>query len=293
MKRPLARSVLITLLAAVAAFDISEAVLVQMGICAPPAEYGGTLFMHATAPMLLLGIVVGGSALLAATTVLMRYGRGVFLAGVAGLITIAWEIAHDVLAQQFSAVFVAIGLAVIALAEYLWTTEARPEQLRAVEHKIMRIALLVMEGFILVGAVDGGLALQRGAFDQVVSVAWLAGTPFSNYAIPSLVLVIVVGGSALLAATTVFIHREWAVLASVAAGLVMVGFLVVEAVSIDGKVGDVLPTVIGMQLLYLVPGLVILGLAGSLWMREYGDRHIHLSRAWRVGLPGERAVATR
>ncbi len=36
----------------------------------------------------------------------------------------------------------------------------------------------------------------------------MAGTPFSDYTIPGLVLVIVVGGSALLAAATVFIHDE-------------------------------------------------------------------------------------
>ena len=147
------------------------------------------------------------------------------------------------------------------------------------KHKVIRIALFVIEAFIGLSAIQGGIALLRGAFDQYVPVAWLAGTPFSDYTIPGLVLVIVVGGSALLAAATVFIHREWAVLVSVLAGLLMVGFVVVEAVSLDSKVGNVLPTVLVPQLLYFVLGLAVFGLAGSLWMREYRSQHFHLRHA--------------
>jgi hypothetical protein len=147
------------------------------------------------------------------------------------------------------------------------------------KHKVIRIALFVLEAFIGLSAIQGGILLLTGAFDQYVPVAWLAGTPFSDYTIPGLVLVIVVGGSALLAAATVFIHREWTVLVSVLAGLLMVGYEVVEAVSLDSKVGNVLPTVVGMQLLWLVPGLAVFGLAGYLWMREYRSQHYHIKHA--------------
>ncbi len=144
-------------------------------------------------------------------------------------------------------------------------------------HKGRRIALFVIEAFIGVTAIQGGIDLLRGTFDQVLRVAWLAGTPFSDYTIPGLVLLMVVGGSALFSAATVFIDREWAVLVSVLAGLLMVGFEVVEVVSLDSKVGNALPTVLGLQLCYFVLGLAIFGLAGSLWMREYRRQHIHLS----------------
>jgi len=90
------------------------------------------------------------------------------------------------------------------------------------------------------------------------------------------VLAIVVGGSALLAAVTVFIHREWAVLVSVLAGVVMDGYLVV---SIDSKVGNDLPTVLAFQLFYFVLGLALFGLAGFLWMRELRSQHFHLRHA--------------
>ena len=154
-----------------------------------------------------------------------------------------------------------------AIAVLVWRT--------TLKHKVIRIALFVIEPFIGLSAIQGGIALLRGAFDQWVPVAWLAGTPFSDYTIPGLVLVIVVGGSALLAAATVFIHREWAVLVSVLAGLLMVGYLVVEVVSLDSKVGNVLPSVLVPQLLYFVLGLAVFGLAGSLWMREYRSQHFH------------------
>ena len=90
---------------------------------------------------------------------------------------------------------------------------------------------------------------------------------------------IVVGGSALLAAATLLIEREWAVLVSALAGLMMAGFEVVEAVSIDSKFGDALPTFLGIQLVYFVFGLTIFGLAGYMWMREYRSQHFHLNHA--------------
>jgi hypothetical protein len=116
-------------------------------------------------------------------------------------------------------------------------------------------------------------------FDQVLPIAWLAGTPFSDYIIPGLILVFVVGGSALLAAATVFIEREWALLISMLAGLIMAGYEVVEAISLDSKIGNALPTVLGLQLFYFVLGMAVFGLAGSLWMREYRSQHFHLRHA--------------
>src|SRR5262249_22097025 len=107
--------------------------------------------------------------------------------------------------------------------------------------------------------IDGGLALFRGAYDQSVSLDWLAGTPFTEYRTPALALMIVVGGSALLAATTAFVHREWALLVSAACGLVLVGYLLVEVVTLDAKVGDAFAFVVALQVFYFVLGLAMLG----------------------------------
>lgn len=86
----------------------------------------------------------------------------------------------------------------------------------------------------------------------------------------------------LLAAATVFIPREWTILISVAAGICMVGFEVVEAVCVDSKVGDGLPLVAGLQVFYFVLGLAIFALAAYLWRAEYSNHSLltgHISHA--------------
>jgi hypothetical protein len=136
-------------------------------------------------------------------------------------------------------------------------------------HKRVRLALVVLELFVALGAVAGGIALLRGTFTQGIPVAWLADTPFSDYTVPGLVLAVVIGGGMMLAAATVFIRREWAVLISVVAGIFMSGFEVVEAVSIDSKGASGFLLVAGLQIFYFLLGLAIFGLGTSLWMMEY------------------------
>jgi hypothetical protein len=43
------------------------------------------------------------------------------------------------------------------------------------KHKGLRIALIVIEAFIGLSAIGGGIALLIGAFDQWLPVAWLQG----------------------------------------------------------------------------------------------------------------------
>ncbi len=127
------------------------------------------------------------------------------------------------------------------------------------KHTPVRIALVVFEALVALSAIAGGLWLAAGR--STLPLAWLAGTPFSDYTIPGLVLAIVVGGSALIAAATVFIHREWAVFVSVAAGLLMAGYEVVRVAMIGH-----------LDWFYEVSfvfGLVIFGLATYLWTTEY------------------------
>lgn len=137
------------------------------------------------------------------------------------------------------------------------------ERSKKMKHTLVRIVLIVLEAIVALSAIAGGVALATGTITFPLS--WLQGTPFSDYMIPGLMLAIVVGGSALLAAATVFIHREWAVLVSVAAGLLMAGYEVVHVALIDHL--DWFYTV------YFVLGLAIFGLAAYLWMVEYRRQH--------------------
>ncbi len=92
------------------------------------------------------------------------------------------------------------------------------------KHNIVRITLFVLEAFAALGAVAGGLALLAGVIQ--FPLEQLQGTPFRDYTIPGLILVIVVGGSSLVATATVFLHREVAVLSSAAAGLIFAGWII-------------------------------------------------------------------
>jgi hypothetical protein len=145
------------------------------------------------------------------------------------------------------------------------------------KHKGLRITLAIIEAFVGLGAIGGGIAILTGAFDQWFPVAWLQGTPFSDYTIPALILLIVVGGGMLFAAAAQFIRREWAVVLSAAMGFVLLGWIAFEVAIIDRYEQAVVPSTVVQQLLFPVLGLVIIGLAASLWKMEYAG-HSFLSR---------------
>jgi hypothetical protein len=145
------------------------------------------------------------------------------------------------------------------------------------KHKGIRIALVVIEAFIGLGAIGGGIALLSGAFAPWLPVAWLQGTPFSDYIIPGLLLAFAVGGGMLLAAATLFSQREWAVLLQASMGLIMIGWEIVEVAIIDRYEQAVVPSTVVQQVLFSGLGLVIFGLAVYLWMAEY-RRHSFLTR---------------
>lgn len=146
------------------------------------------------------------------------------------------------------------------------------------KQKGIRIALAAIEAFIGLSAVGGGIAILTGAFDQWLPVAWLQGTPFRDYLIPGLVLLIVVGGGMVLAATAMlFLQHKFALIFSAAMGLIMIGWEVIEVAIINRYEQAVIPSTIVQQVLFAVLGLIIVGLATYLWVHEYGG-HSSLTR---------------
>ena len=81
----------------------------------------------------------------------------------------------------------------------------------------------------------------------------------------------------LLAAATVFVQREWAVLLSAAMGLVMIGFEIFEVFIVDRYTDAIIPSTLAQQGLMSGLGLVIFGLASYLWMSEYRQHHFPTS----------------
>ena len=147
------------------------------------------------------------------------------------------------------------------------------------KHKLIRIAIGVPEGLIALSAIWGGIALLAGTYKDGVLIEaggraqfpleWLQHTPFSDYTIPALILTIGVGGNSLIAAVLVFTGREEGVLASVVAGLIMAGFIVVEVVMLKQGISWI-------EGLYFGLGLAISGLATSLWMVEHRAHHLQI-----------------
>ena len=68
--------------------------------------------------------------------------------------------------------------------------------------RVLRFILGGSLAFMAVNAVGGGCYGLAGA--KGVPVEWLVGSPFADYSVPSLILLIVVGGSSLAAAITIF-----------------------------------------------------------------------------------------
>lgn len=136
----------------------------------------------------------------------------------------------------------------------------------------VRIALVVLEVLVGLNAVFGGIALLIGMFNQWLPVTFLQGTLFSDYTIPGLLLTFVIGGGMLLAAATQYIRHAWAVLLSVAMGLLLISWEVVEIVIIDRFEQATVPSTIVQQMLLTLLGIAIFELAIYLWTTEYTGR---------------------
>lgn len=120
-----------------------------------------------------------------------------------------------------------------------------------------RITLLVVEAFVAVTAIAGGLALMIGALvpdlATVLSppVEYLEGSLFSSYLVPGLALALVLGGIHALAFILLLRRRPSALLASAAAGFAALIWIFVQMMVIPFSF---------LQAVYFIAGAVELGL---------------------------------
>jgi hypothetical protein len=133
-------------------------------------------------------------------------------------------------------------------------------------HKPIRIVIAVLTSFIALTAIGGGVAILTGA--DPFPPAWLAGTPFPDYTIPALLLAIGVGGSALLAAVLVLRPGRAGILATLAAGLIMAGYIVGEVLILK----QTPPGPTWIEIIYFGLGLTIFALGVYLWLAEARPR---------------------
>jgi hypothetical protein len=108
--------------------------------------------------------------------------------------------------------------------------------------------LAALQLLIALNAIGGGVYGLSGA--AAVPREWLAGSPFTSYLIPSAVLVVVVGGSHLMASVRVWQRHREARRLSQLAGTILIGWITAQ-LAIIGFVSWLQPAMLVAALLEL------------------------------------------
>jgi hypothetical protein len=150
-------------------------------------------------------------------------------------------------------------LAVAAAADM-----ARETRLR----RFIQGLLIVLAGCLALSAVPGGITLLAGFYAPPVEQ--LKGSAFTDFTVPGLALLFLVGGSAVLAAGLLLRRNRSGPLAALLAGTMVMCFEFVEVLAIGSPPG---PAHV-MQLLYFGIGLALVGaslIALFIELRGAGD----------------------
>jgi len=123
-----------------------------------------------------------------------------------------------------------------------------------VQATTIRYSLGALLFFGAMNAFAGGYFGLSGA--KGVPTEWLRGSPFRDYFVPSLVLLVVVGGSLTVAAIAVFTGLRVARLVALTAGIVVLGWLAVQ-LPIIGYVSWMQPTTAIAGVLVVVLGWLL------------------------------------
>jgi len=118
---------------------------------------------------------------------------------------------------------------------------------------ILRIALFLVDLFVALTAIGGGIVLFLGLeTTERVPPEWLHGTPFQNYIVPGLILAFVVGSSAAIAAFATYDSRSAGGAVSILAGALLMGFIAVEVVLLDQP-----SRWTGTEVVFFITGLIM------------------------------------
>lgn len=116
--------------------------------------------------------------------------------------------------------------------------------------KFIRYILIAVLAIVALNAFGGGYYGLAGA--ENVPIEWLEDSPFNSYFIPSLILLIGVGGSCLIACIAFAGGAAWAHYTGYASGLILLTWITVQ-VSIIGYVSWLQPTmfITALSILFL------------------------------------------
>jgi hypothetical protein len=119
-------------------------------------------------------------------------------------------------------------------------------------HRLSRTLLILLEGFLALTAIGGGIGLLTGLL--AMPVEYLAGSIFTSFLIPGLSLMLIVGGLAILGTAMVTIRHRYAAAATAVSGLSIILFELVEVMVIGSPAG----VARNLQVFYFGLGLLIL-----------------------------------
>jgi hypothetical protein len=125
------------------------------------------------------------------------------------------------------------------------------------EHRGIRIALLILQAFVALTALAGGVALVMGSLNADFSTVlnppaeYLEGSPFTSYVVPGILLGVVLGGVHALAFALLERNGPWALLVSAGAGFATLIWIFVQMAVIPFS---------PLQPLYFAIGLAEVGL---------------------------------
>lgn len=123
----------------------------------------------------------------------------------------------------------------------------------------LRVLLIVLLAFLGLTSVAGGIGLLTGG--GAPGLELLRGSPFSDYTVPGLSLLVIVGGGGLAAAVLVMREHALGLAAAGLAGLAFFFFEVVQVLVIGHQTGAAL----AWQVFGFILALAIMLLAAILW----------------------------
>ena len=129
-----------------------------------------------------------------------------------------------------------------------------------------RVALVGLDWFAALTAIVGGIALVAGIEASRFPTSWLEGTPFSSYVLPGVILAAFVGGSASVAALEAARSSRGGGRASMAAGVILLGWIVGEVALLTADAEVISPA----EIVYLAVGLGMILLGARLVGRQRG-----------------------
>jgi hypothetical protein len=116
----------------------------------------------------------------------------------------------------------------------------------------MKALLLLLTSIIAITAIIGGgmMLVQPNGSSLQLSPLLLQGTPFKTFFIPGIILLLLVGGSNLIATWVIMLRRKNAFSFSLAAGIVMVIWVAAQMLFTS--------TFVWQQIVYLGIGILIM-----------------------------------